>query len=63
MSDVPELPSWTGCALQAESEIVPVWPFAVAVALVNCTVPKSESGSGWQLPAKQLPSFLRLCLR
>ena len=27
-----------------------MWPPAVAVALVNCTVPKSDSGSGWQLP-------------
>ena len=29
---------------------MPVWPFAVAVALVKSTVPKSDSGSGVQLP-------------
>ena len=47
---MPPEPSAIGCAVQFGSEIVPVWPFAVAVALVKSTVPKSDSGSGVQLP-------------
>ncbi len=30
--------------------MVPVWPFAVAEAFVKSTAPKSDSGSGVQLP-------------
>ena len=47
---MPSEPSAIGCAVQFGSEIVPVWPFAVAVAFVKSTVPKSDSGSGVQLP-------------
>ena len=50
MSYEPLDPSAIGSADQLESEIGPVWPFAVAVAFVKSTVPKSDSGSGVQLP-------------
>ncbi len=43
--------SVTGCADHAESEIVPVCPDAVADALVNPTLPKFASVSGWHPPA------------
>jgi hypothetical protein len=37
---------------QAGSEIAPVWPAAVALALTNVTVPKFARGSGTQKPLR-----------
>ena len=51
----PFEPSAIGELLHAESEIVPLWPLAVAEALVKSTVPKSASASGWHSPVVASP--------
>src|SRR5207244_7572636 len=47
--------SSTGVTVQAASEIVPVWPSAVAEADENVTVPNFVSGSGLHLPKPSQP--------